>query len=385
MAADRASPRRPLPALLSQALVAFTIEFDNEFERRMGAAGHRGALLSFAIWANLMRFLGEDGVTVRSVAEAALIPEKWIKVQLGCLERWGFVALQQREGWGSARGIRASGTVSLTPRGLAACKIWAQVLTSTERRWETRFGQEEFGRLRNALREIAENIPVELPHGLPGGWEGMAKFPPRVTEPRDLPFPTLLSWLLLAFRIEFGRESPAPLELCANTLRILSDQPLPEAQIPHLTGCSPETSGLGWQIKPYVIVEPDPKAKRGKLVRLSPQGLDAQKTYQRLTDEIQERWKAKLGEQKIAHLRESLDGLFDAETASGSRLAEGLVPAPGTVRAGHRTPALGRQDVGPAAQKRARDLVAQTKAFISDPAGRLPHYPLWDMNRGFGP
>jgi hypothetical protein len=32
-----------------------------------------------------------------------------------------------------------------------------------------------------------------------------------------------------------------------------------------------------------------------------------------------------------------------------------------------------------------RDLVAQTEEFVRDPAGTLPHYPLWDMNRGFGP
>jgi hypothetical protein len=27
----------------------------------------------------------------------------------------------------------------------------------------------------------------------------------------------------------------------------------------------------------------------------------------------------------------------------------------------------------------------QTETFVCDPAGTLPHYPLWDMNRGFGP
>ena len=32
----------PLPALLSRALVAFTIEFDNEFERRMPHRTSRG-------------------------------------------------------------------------------------------------------------------------------------------------------------------------------------------------------------------------------------------------------------------------------------------------------------------------------------------------------
>jgi hypothetical protein len=46
---------------------------------------------------------------------------------------------------------------------------------------------------------------------------------------------------------------------------------------------------------------------------------------------------------------------------------------------------LGRRDVGAAALQRMRDLVAQTEMFIRDPVGTLPHYPAWDMNRGFGP
>lgn len=49
--------RRPLSALLSQALVAFTVEFDNEFERQMGEAGFPGARLSLVMWANVMRFV----------------------------------------------------------------------------------------------------------------------------------------------------------------------------------------------------------------------------------------------------------------------------------------------------------------------------------------
>ena len=36
-------------------------------------------------------------------------------------------------------------------------------------------------------------------------------------------------------------------------------------------------------------------------------------------------------------------------------------------------------------ERRMLDAVAQTRAFVDDPAGSLPHYPLWDMNRGFGP
>ena len=41
---------RPLSALLSQVLVAFTVEFDNEFERQMAEAGYPGARLSLVVW-----------------------------------------------------------------------------------------------------------------------------------------------------------------------------------------------------------------------------------------------------------------------------------------------------------------------------------------------
>ena len=59
--------RLSLSALLSQALVAFVIELDNEFEERMphrtARLGSRGGppdvpwLASMAMWANCMRYL----------------------------------------------------------------------------------------------------------------------------------------------------------------------------------------------------------------------------------------------------------------------------------------------------------------------------------------
>ena len=36
-------------------------------------------------------------------------------------------------------------------------------------------------------------------------------------------------------------------------------------------------------------------------------------------------------------------------------------------------------------RKRTREMAAQAAAFVNDPNGTLPHYPVWDMNRGFGP
>jgi len=397
---------RSLSKLLSQVLVAFTVELDNEFERRMGEAGYPGARLSLVVWANLMRFVAEGAMAVRNLASRALAPDKQIKFELGCLERWRFVALEPdpadggpiptavhrlsgrelREGWGSGRGIRAGWLARLTSKGLTAAEIWPPLLAAIERRWETRFGKEEIHRLRHALQDVADQLDFELPLGLPPGWDGAKEFPPRVTRGGDpLPLPALLSQLLLTFRVEFDGESPVPLEMCANTLRVLGKKPIRVAEIPRLTGGSPETTNIGWQIKPYVVVTPDPAASRGKVVCLSLRGLTAQETYHRLIAQIEKRWEARFGKERIGLLRELLQSLFDRRGGDGTLLSEGLVPPQGTARAGDQAPALGRHDVGVAARQRMRGLVAQTAEFARDPASALPHYPLWDMNRGFGP
>lgn len=176
-----------------------------------------------------------------------------------------------------------------------------------------------------------------------------------------------------------------PLWLCANTLRVLNDQLIPESEIPRLTGCSPETSGVGWQIKPFIVVESAPPPRRGKLVRLSPVGLLARENYYNVSSAVEKRWEMHFGKQKIHRLRESLSGLFVPRGGERLLIAEGFVSPEGTVRSGTQAPALGRHDVGAAAKQRMRDRVAQTALFIQDPIGALPHYPLWDMNRGFGP
>ena len=398
---------RGISALLSQVLVAYTVEFDNEFERRMGEAGYPGARLSLVVWANLIRFIGNGAISVRDLAAQSLAPDNHVKFPLGCLERWGFVVLdpeqsdtrpvpsaihrlsgrERRAGWGSARGIRADWMVRLTRRGLTASGIWAPLTGEIEGRWEKRFGKDEMGQLRQALQDVAGKLDVELPDGLPGGSiEEAVTYPPRVEPVReDLPLPTLLSRVLLAFRLEFDRELPVPLVLCANTIRVLSDKPIRMAEMIRLTGGSPETSDIGWQIKPYVVVAPDPAASRGKVVSLSARGLTVHAAYYLLIREIEKRWEGRFGKEPVRMLRESLEGLFERYRGDAPVIAEGLVPPAGTARAGDQTPALGRRDVGPAARQRMRDLVAQTEAFVRDPAGNLPHYPAWDMNRGFGP
>jgi len=395
---------RYLSALISQTLVAYTLEFDNEFERRMHEAGYAGMMLSLGVWLNLVQLVTEGDITVRELAARALAPENAIKFQLGCLERWGFVVLRGaadepvktgkrtksgrvlREGWGSGRGIRADWRVALTKKGRAASEVWNSMSGEIEGRWAKRFGADQIEDLQQALWAVVSQLELELPPGLPPYWNvehSYGKLRDRRTK-RDA-LPVLLSRLLLAFTIEFEGESRLPLRLCANVLRVLGEEGVPTAEIPRLTGCSPETSDVGWEAKAYVTVEANPKAKRGKVARLTPRGLKAQRAYDVLNREIEKRWEARFGREAIRRIRRGLEGLFAARRGGQLAIVQGLVPAEGTIRAGAQAPALGRRDVGAAARQRMRDLVAQTVMFLQDPVNALPHYPMWDMNRGFGP
>jgi hypothetical protein len=401
-----AETTRPLSALLSQVLIAFTLELDEEFEKQMRESGYAGASLSAVIWSTLMRFLAGTSPSVRDLASQSLSSEKRVKFELGCLERWSFITLEAdpaddrpiavrphrlagrllRDGWGSGRGIRSDWIVRPTAKGHRAIEIWTPLFDEIENRWLARFGSDDIGTFRLSLEDIAAELDVDLPHGIPGQWEMDVTYKTRPTsDVVRLPLHALLSQLLLAFTMEFQRKSRVPLWLCANTLRVLSDRSIPESEIPHLTGCSPETSGVGWQIEPFIIVKTAPPPRRGKLVRLSPVGLLARQSYYDATSAVEERWKTHFGKQKIRRLRKSLSDLFVPRGEEWLLIAEGFISPEGNVRSGTRAPALGRHDVGAAAKQRMRDRVAQTALFVRDPVGALPHYPLWDMNRGFGP
>jgi len=375
------SPHKPLSALLSQILVAYTVEIDCDFELRMLQTQARGARLSMVIWLNLLRFLAQGPVSVRTLASCALTTEDGAKAGLGCLERWGVITLQpgKRAGFGSGRGIRADWPVRLTDSGETVVRIWSDLIPAIDGRWSNRFGGDAT-RLRRSLEAIEHQIDLELPQGLPVAILKLPQFGPRETAAEDgVPLPVLLSRVLLAFALDFERESQAPISLCANAIRVLMDAPTPETDIPKRTGCSEETAGIGWQHKPYIIVERDHAAGRGKFVRLSEAGIKAQHEYYSRTRGVEEKWKKRFGV-ATKEVRESLTTLLKRD-----ELSDGLKPPLGTTRAGTQTPGLGRLDVGPAARQRRRDLVIQTEAFVRDPAGNLPHYPLWDMNRGFGP
>jgi hypothetical protein len=112
-------PGWSLPSLLSQALVAFTIEFDNEFEHRMphwttdhdpGRGARQGPwLVSLVMWANCMRFVDESGVTVREVERLARTRTNW-----DGMRRWRYITLDPNPAGGRSKQPRAGAVVAPT-------------------------------------------------------------------------------------------------------------------------------------------------------------------------------------------------------------------------------------------------------------------------------
>lgn len=351
--ADAAAIRLPLPlpALLSQVLVAFTIEFDNEFEHQTphrttmskSASGSSTGpwLTSLVMWSNLMRFVDEKGIRVSELQNKG--------GNLAGMLRWGYITAQpDPDDSRTAPSTRSGGKprgdwiVRATAKGRKAQDIWRTLFDTIEKRWEARFGKTEISDLRESLGAIVSQFDFELPEYLPVlGYGLRAKIPDADgraatkgfadDEHSLLPLTALLSKVLFAFASEFDRESKLSIAISANVIRVLGDKPIPVRDLPRLSGVSKEAIKvcLGFLEKGrYIVVESDAAASRGKAVRLTPKGRTAQDAYHQLIAEIEDRWQARFGEDRIRNLRESLEPLVGEPTADLSPLFSGLQPYP---------------------------------------------------------
>jgi DNA-binding MarR family transcriptional regulator len=341
---------------MCRVLVAFTIEFDNEFERRMphrttnhgSTASSRDGpwLVSLAMWSNCMQFVGEDGVSVRELENLARTA-----TNLNGMQRWGYIVVEPDPADSRPKPPRSSWVIRATPKGRMAQEVWRPLSGAIEKRWEARFGEDEIGQLRKSLWALIGQINVALPDCLPIlGYGLFSKGPdgerlaPVGRENGDgsrLPLPALLSRALLAFAIEFERASELSLAIGANVLRVLDESGVRVRDLPLLTGISKEAIGMALGVlrkRGVAVVEQDRSGVRGKVVRLTPKGRAAQDAYRRLLGAIGERWRARFGKDTIGTLRESLERLA-GEPTEQSPLFRGLEPYPDGWRASVRKPA----------------------------------------------
>lgn len=366
----------PLPTLLSQVLVAFTIELDNEFEHQLTHRTSRGPavgsgrgpwLVSLPMWSNFLRFVGEEGAPLHELTDQARL------TNLAGLERWGYVVVEPDPADSRTRPPRRDWVVRTTPAGRQAQRVWRPLTPIIEERWRQRFGAEEIGRLTESLRALASRLDPGLPDYLPVAGVAKQDHQERLAAGRtgdaapDLDMPALLSRVLLAFAIDFERESPWSLALSANALRVLTEEGVRVRDLPGLAGVSKEAISVSvgfLERHGCVVVGPDPAASRAKLARLTPKGRRAQGAYRRLLGVTERHWPARFGADRIASLRDSLQGLFDQPGAAPPRMSEGLLPYPDGWRA--HPPYL-----------------AQTTAMVRDPGGALPHYPMVSHRGGY--
>jgi len=325
-------PSQSLATALSQALIAFTIEFDNEFERRIDHhTGNRPGggvwLTSMAMWSNFMRLVPPSGVALREVRANGRI------TNLGGLQRWGYISVDE--------------TVRLTPGGRRAQEVWRPLAGEIEQRWRERFGDAAIDELREALSSVADPaLPLYLPvlrysDGMRAGH--VRGVPGAVAD--DLA--ALLAQPLLALTLEYEEESTLSLAMNADVVRVLSADGVAMRDLPARSGVSKEaiTAAVGFLRRTgYAVVEPG-----SKLVSLTGPGLAAQAQHARLASAVQRRWRKRLGA--------DFDRLTGA-LISGRQLALGLQPYPDGWRAG-RNPYR-----------------AQTQAVLADPASALPRYPM---------
>jgi hypothetical protein len=86
------------------------------------------------------------------------------------------------------------------------------------------------------------------------------------------------------------------------------------------------------------VVEPDPAATRGEVIRLTDKGVAARAKYERLLAATEEAWGTVYGPRRLAALRAALEPLVGAGTLDSSPLAAGLRPEPGNWRASVKAP-----------------------------------------------
>ncbi len=317
----------PLAALVSQVLVAYTIEFDNEFELRAPHATTRYRagppagpwLTSRAMWSNCMRFL-RDG----PVAADALVRRAGTHTNLDGMVRWGHVTVRD-------------GIVAPTRRGRHAIAVWNELDGVIEPRWRERFGNENIEALEAACDRLDQTLTPGLPDCMPILHYAMLSAPGvgALGEPRedvDRSLPAMLSRIALTFGLAYERETKASLAMAANVLRLLAE-PVAVRALPRAGGISKEAiaGAIGFlQRHGFAAVGPERPGSSFKAVTLTASGHAARKAYETVRT-IEARMRERTPELTDG-LRVALERIA-GPNGDDPRLLAGLAPKPENWRA----------------------------------------------------
>lgn len=325
-----------LSALLSQALVAFTIELDNEAERRLshktaigGGNPHDVWMTSAAMYLNCLKWLPEEGLSLGELERRARTP-----TNVDGMRRWGYVRVVAPfaiEG-GKKPGKRDI-VLRPTANGRRAQEVWRPLFGVVEERWRERFGGLEVNELRAALGAVMQDLDAGLPDVMPIlGYGLICRAPDPKLGPQDKPdgeltLLALLARVLLAFALEFEQESRLSLAICANVLRILNEPGVPMRELPENSGVSKESIAMAMGILRKFKMVDIGKQGSWQVVRLTAVGEEARSAYRNHVAMIEARWAERFGD-RTERLRNALEPIVGDGTAEGSPLFAGLEPHP---------------------------------------------------------
>ena len=336
----------PLTALLSWAWTAFAIETDNAVEAAAPERLRRLFRISLPMWANGLRFIDDQGITVddlRTRARAAC--------NIGGLERWGWITVGEggtgrRSGYGTSRGVKGDTVLRPTRAGAHARRVWPRAVAGTEQRWQARFGDGPVGSLREALRPPAGAMPSSPPevHASDGFFSHVIQG--RAADGGDS-LAGLLGQVLTALTVEHEQGSEVSLPVGADLLRVIGDGAVRIRDLPQLSGVSKEAIAMATGfLDRNGLAESRPE----RSIALTAAGHGALTDYR---------------DRAARHGDQDLRACLEAIVTQREALASGLVPPDGGWRA-------------------QKPYLTQTQRVLADPAAALPWHPMV-LHRGGWP
>ncbi|MEY2474639.1 MAG: hypothetical protein QOK28_3968 [Actinomycetota bacterium] len=300
----------PITSLLSQVLVALTIEADNEFEHRTphfttdhGPKPWRGVWLgSYATFANFLRFVADDGIVMRDLAAKAGYPPPVHPAYHG-MRRWGYVTYEPDIAGSTPKKSDADALVRLTPAGKEAFGAWQAVAAEMKQRWAAR----GLDTLQAALIPLVDDIDRPLPEYMPSvSWD---RRQPELSEPQSRPaieldLLGLLSQLLLAMTYDFEAKSEMSLGTYSGLLDPLTAESVPTRNLYEITGvAAKEWSSAMNQLAKLGLVTVGGKPKS---IALTDDGVAAKAAAAKTLASVEAAWAKKYGV-SLAHLRNELE------------------------------------------------------------------------------
>jgi hypothetical protein len=324
MVVDRG--RLPLPTLLSHALVAMTIGLDNELEQRKAHTTTLGLkrglpadgpwLVSWSSWANLLRFVPPEGISLQDLRAYAGVSERHLSGKNPGIIRWGYVTL-------------SGGFVRPTDDLREASEtVFPYLPGIVEAKWADKLGAGAISQLREVLGELLSRVDQRLPHYLPQAdnlmWTRWGPPGPRQEAIDDLALVDRLAQVLLLYTLEHESASEVPLTMAANLVRVIDDEGARTVDLVRRSGISKEAMGFltGWRQRPRLSVESAPR-----LLTLTAAGRSAKTEYGTLARTIEQSWATRFPGDVAARLRSALEQVVVDATLTRSPLAQ-LVKAP---------------------------------------------------------